>query len=836
MRHLQITISPRLKKVLRDIGGNKTRTLLVVASIAVGVCAVGAMLTVQDVLAREMDRNWQASKPASGEISMQSFEQDFVNAIRKMPELSEAEGRDSVNTRAQVGADWKAIQLFAVHKFDAQRLNVFTQANVNEKDWPPARREILLTANSLNFLQLKMGSNVSVQMPNGKTYTMRVAGTVRDADEPGLPFVTGARGYVTFDTWAWLDEGRKFSTLLFRVSEKNTDREHIQQVADLIKYRVQNDGRRFDSANIPRNPDKHPANDSVQGIVALMTALGVAALLMSGFLTVNTVSAVLMQHVRQIGLMKASGARASQISRMYLGMVLSFGALSLLIAVPLGMIGARLLTQFIGETMLNLKIGDDWPPPGALAAQIGIGLLAPMMAALAPVLSGTRKTVGEALSDYGIGEAKTRTNTTAVDVWLSMGGEMRGKAVIATPAKPPRKSLIPAGLRLPRFLALSRPTLLSLQNTFRRKGRLILTLVTLVLGGAIFISVLSAREGLTKTLDLALKYWGYDIEIVLSNSYPVEQAEQAALDVPGVTRVEGWGFGRARRINSDRSESSSFSIAAPPGDTRMLKPILLRGRWLTLEDKNAIVLNTDALQNLKGVDVGDTIPIRLNSNHRVEVTVVGIVQGVLTGPLGYMNRAGYNKLAKRGSKVSFLAVASNTRDAAANTKILKAVEERLKRDNLLVSNTNLISSIRSGVTSQFDIIIYLLMVMAAVLAFVGGLGLAGTMGINVLERTREIGVMRAIGATSSAVRRIVLTEGVLIGGLSWLMGALLAVPVSYAAALLLGSALRFVVLPSFSLLGVLIWLGGVLVIAMVASILPAWNASRLTVREVLAYD
>ena len=119
---------------------------------------------------------------------MNGFEQDFVNAIRKMPELTDAEGRDSVNTRAQVdsvGNEWKAIQIFAVNKFDDQRLNIFTPASVAKTDWPPARREMLLTTNSLNFLHLKIGSNVIVQMSNGQSYTLRVAGTVRDADEPG---------------------------------------------------------------------------------------------------------------------------------------------------------------------------------------------------------------------------------------------------------------------------------------------------------------------------------------------------------------------------------------------------------------------------------------------------------------------------------------------------------------------------------------------------------------------------------------------------------------------------------------------------------------------------
>jgi putative ABC transport system permease protein len=127
--------------------------------------------------------------------------------------------------------------------------------------------------------------------------------------------------------------------------------------------------------------------------------------------------------------------------------------------------------------------------------------------------------------------------------------------------------------------------------------------------------------------------------------------------------------------------------------------------------------------------------------------------------------------------------------------------------------------------------------MAVLLAFVGGLGLMGTMSINVLERTREIGIMRAIGASNGAVMNLVLVEGVLIGMVSWLLSMLIAIPLSKPLSASVGVALFQVPLSyAFSMDGLLIWLLVVVVLSAVASLLPAWNASRLTVRDVLAYE
>jgi putative ABC transport system permease protein len=814
-------MSPRLAKVLRDLASNKVRTLLVIVSIAVGVMAVGATLSIQTVLSRELEGNWQSSIPASGRVNTGTpFTQQFVNAVRQMPEIEDAVGRANTFTRVQLDpndpGNFKYIDLNAIPDFNDLRMNVFVRAD--GPAWPPPVRTIVLSTVSLGLLGVEVGDTIEIRGWDNKITRLKIVGTAWTPEEASGQFAFGAAGWVSEETWQVLGQPRGFTTLAFRVKERKTDSAHITAVARQIEERAKREGW-APSINVPARPGEHPAAQIVTSIVALMTLLGTVSLALSGFLVINTVSAVLAQHVRQIGVMKTIGARTGQLGGMYAGMVLLYGALSLLVALPLGLLGSRLFVRFLGEGLLNLRIADFTPPMSVFALQFGIALIAPLIAAIAPILSGARKTVREALSDYGIdGAAKTSTRDNVFS----------------------------------RFVPISRPVMISLRNTFRRKGRLVMTLATLTLGGAIFIGVISARQGLVRTLDAALGYWGWDFSVNFANPYPQETVARVAAGVPGVRAVETWGFGSATILNEDRKDGVGFSLTAPPADSAMLKPIMVRGRWINDSDVDAIVLNTEVLERspesdldsgaaaaslppAPKIDLGDTIEIKINGNIKTKVRVVGIAQGVLTGPVGYMNRDAFLKIAQYGTKASFISVLTNTTDPVRHTQIAREMEEAFKRENIRVGGTEQMAQQRVGIMSQFDIIIYMLLAMAILLAVVGGLGLAGTMSINVIERTREIGVMRAIGANNGAIRRIVVTEGLLIGLISWMVAAVLAYPFSIAITTLLSSTLKFEVLSAFSVVGLFGWLGAVMLVATVASILPAWNASRLTVREVLAY-
>jgi putative ABC transport system permease protein len=138
---------------------------------------------------------------------------------------------------------------------------------------------------------------------------------------------------------------------------------------------------------------------------------------------------------------------------------------------------------------------------------------------------------------------------------------------------------------------------------------------------------------------------------------------------------------------------------------------------------------------------------------------------------------------------------------------------------------------------SLDILVVFLLIMAVLTAVVGVMGLTGTMGMNVLERTREIGIMRAIGADDRAVMRTVIAEGVFIGMISFGLAIIVSIPLTYLLSTIVSVAIfQTPIDVVFTLTGYAIWLGLVLTLSAFASILPARNAARLTIREVLAYE
>jgi putative ABC transport system permease protein len=517
---------------------------------------------------------------------------------------------------------------------------------------------------------------------------------------------------------------------------------------------------------------------------------------LSGFLVINTISALLAQQTRQIGIMKTIGARRGQIVAMYLFGVLTFGVLALIVAVPLGAIASFLFTSYMAG-LLNFDIAFRVPLEAVLL-EVGIGLTIPLLAAAVPIMAGVRITVREAIASAG-------------------GAGHFGTGFIDR--------------AIQRVRGLPRPTLLSLRNTFRRKARLGLTLFTLTLGGAIFIAVLTVHTSFLATLNQALDYWNYDVNAELNRPYRVEAVLAEALRVPGVVAAEAWNGGVARRVRPDGSESTAglgtrqgpqgvesdnMRILALPADTRVLAPQLIDGRWLVDGDTRAVVVNTDVLKDETDIAVGSTMRLKIEDKEE-DFTVVGVVKSSLSGSWIYVNGPYFAELTNRVGRASSVQVVTDDHSLATQQRVATALKEHLDSVGITVSSTQT--------------------VMAVILAVVGGIGLMGTMSINVLERSREIGVMRAIGAADRSVLTIFMYEGVLIGLISWVLGGILSFPISRLLSDAVGIA--FVQEPltySFATAGAGLWLFLVIVLALLASFWPSFRASRITVREVLAYE
>ncbi len=812
-------IAPRWRKVLRDIWVNKTRTLLVVLSVAVGVFAIGMVATSYHVLFRDLGDTWLAARPASATLFTQPFDEDLVEAVRAMPGVGWAEGRRIINVRAWDGEAWKDLQVIAVKNFEDIRLNVFTP---EAGAWPPKDRELLVERASLDWVNADIGQVLTIELPSKKTRQIPLVGTVHDITQPQTAFTGRGTAYVTFDTLDWLGEPRDFDRLDFVVDRDLLNEAYIKEVLDQVTNKVERSGREVFFTRIP-TPGEHPASQYIRPMLLLLGVLGVLALFLSGFLVINTISALLKQQTRQIGMMKAIGGGQGAITAMYLAMGGFFGVMALIVGIPLGIVGARLFTDFMAG-FINFDILNFTIPPWVFALQIVIGLVAPFLAALYPVTRGTRITVREAMADYGISDAGGRGAASAGWLARRLPEGLRAALGRWTGALPAR----PASL-------LSQPQRIGLRNAFRRRGRVALTAITLVLAGATFMAVLTLRASINRTFDEAFRFENYDVEISFDRSYRIERIREEALRVPGVVTAESWGSGVARRLRPDGNYSDNIRIAAPPAETAMFQPQVVEGRWLIPGDQNAVVVNTEVVRQ-EGVKVGDTVTLRIGGRES-DWQVVGVVKGFFAFSTAYANYDYFARVVRDVDRASSVRVQTRLQNAAFQSEVASALENHYEGVGMKVASATSIAETRARTATGANILVVFMVIMALLLAFVGGLGLMGTLSLNTLERTREIGVMRAVGASNGAIRGIVILEGIVIGLASWAIAALISYPfskvLSDAAGLAFGgTAFAF----QFSPPGVVLWLAIVVVLSVVASVLPAWNASRLTVREVLAYE
>ncbi|HRJ75285.1 MAG TPA: ABC transporter permease, partial [Anaerolineales bacterium] len=540
---------------------------------------------------------------------------------------------------------------------------------------------------------------------------------------------------------------------------------------------------------------------------------------LSSSLIANTLSALLTQHYRHIGVIKLIGGRNNQVLIMYLALIIAFAVLALLIAVPTGGQGAYQLALFMAD-QLNFGLLGYRIVPMAFTIQILVGLLVPLIAGLAPVLNGSKITVLRALSNDLTGdESKPQTAGEPRVSWLDWA-LVRLTRILAS-----------RGIQMPR------PFIISLRNTFRRRSRLLLTLFTLTMGGAIFIAVFNVRVSLNTYVDDIGSYFRADVTVDFDEAYRISEITQYAMQIDGVQHVEGWQFMAAELLYPDGTVAENINLLAPPAETELVNPILASGRWLRADDVRKLVISEAVVNYIPNLKVGDTLNLKINGSEEIW-EVVGIFkfvgrEGILAyTPFEYAAQA--NNLANRS--FSFRVV-TDKHDRASQDVVAAQLDDFFRANGFKIREAESGLSSLDTVTESIDILVVFLLIMAILTAVVGAMGLTGTMGMNVLERTREIGIMRAIGADDRAIMRTVIGEGFVIGMLSFVLAIIFSIPISYGLSYILAvTVFESPITVVFTYLGYAIWLGLIILLSVLGSVLPARNAARLTIREVLAYE
>ena len=797
--------SPRWSKVFHDLWDHKGRSLVVILSIMVGVFAVGFVSDMFFITLPDMDKSYQAINPHGAIISTSPFDDDLLPSLRKVEGVGDVEGRNSIVARVrQPNGDWTIIQLTSIPTLNKMVIDRLRPQIPGGTIPPLGEKEVYLERSSGNILGVAPGEPITIELPDGKMRQLVVAGYVFDVTSPPYLFGRTVFAYTKPDTLVWLGGSRDYNSLYITVEENKTNQKHVEAVAKAVGDKIEAGGRQVYSIFI-LFPGRHFAADYTAALGAMMMVLGLLTVLVSAFLVINTLNALLNQHIRQIGVMKALGAATGQIAGMYLILTFIFGLLALTIAIPLG----GFISYMTGSSMPAMLNFDPSPfriAPQGLILQAMIALVIPMLAALVPVLKGARISVREAITDYGMGRGAF------------------GKGFIDRAVEKVRN--------------LPRPILLSIRNTFRRKGRLFLTLTSLVLAGAIFMGVFNVRTALNLAIEDTLGYYISDLNVSFSRPYRLQQVMPVTLAVPGVVKAEAWGGTYASVMQAGLASGTEILILAPPAGSNLIKATLIEGRWLLPQDENALVIGNALLAVRPELKVGDQVIVDIDGKQN-PWKIVGIYSfvGSSNPPLVYANNDYLSTLTHTQNMAGSLRIVTDQHTAEYQQQIGRNLEAVYKDEGIEVLQTFTGSYLVGANTTITDILIYFLLIMAVLIAIVGGLGMTSTMSLNVFERTREVGVMRAVGASNGTIFQIIMVEGLMVGFISCLLSALVSIPIGWILGYGLGiSILKAPLNLAFSWNGFIYWLILASVISSLASAMPARNAVRLTVREVLSYE
>jgi putative ABC transport system permease protein len=369
-----------------------------------------------------------------------------------------------------------------------------------------------------------------------------------------------------------------------------------------------------------------------------------------------------------------------------------------------------------------------------------------------------------------------------------------------------------------------------------------MTLCLLAAGGAMFMTAMNVSTAWGDNLKRIYIQRLYDLEVRLNGDMLADSLLAAVASVPGVKTVEKWNSSSTSIAGNSSIEVTqtypdkghgSFVLMAGPVPTKLLNPTVVEGRWLHNAAANDVVLNQMAR---KDYNIGDQVVLNVDGKP-ITWNIIGFSEDVGSPATAYVSAEALASLTDSPVGVNLIRISYH--DRARENASLKNRDVELFFENAGISVGSLVPVwlLHNAIAAHMKVLVNSLMAMAILMALVGSIGLMSTMSMNVLERTREIGVMRAIGATPQKIKKLIVWEGLLIGGLSIFAAFGLSLILSMFMGRFIGNlAFRTPLSLTISPLALAAWVLIIIIGSYLATLFPSRRANRITTREALAYE
>jgi putative ABC transport system permease protein len=784
-----------LKKSITDLTRRKARAMFAALTLAIAVASVG-IFAIPSLMDKAMQKEVRANRLPDLTLSLKplALTQAQLAALRRLPNVVAAEGRSYFQTRVWVGERRVKAAIIAAPSYRNQSVDVVSVVSGR----PPAGLSVLsdVQNDKQGRFSGHAGSTIRIVGVGDRTMTVPVGGVARNLI--GGQAAMGLDAVVLYSTPALLGQlGAEtgYSALEFRLADtsKAAADETVAAARRYLKANTSFTG----FSNLPelRKPGSYPGKELFDQLASIMNVFTVLALLAGLVLISNTMTTLIGEQRREIGMMKAIGGTRRQIRRVYLRTALLLGAAGSVLGVLLGLVVANAVVRFFGSSFFAISPGFEVSLP-VVVASIVVGLVAPPLAALPAIRRGSRIPVREGLEEVP---------------------SLRGGQVVLD-------------RMLRRLSFLPRTAQIGVRSVTRRGRRSLTTVAQIALAVGTLLAVLALIDSVTTTTNAVWNQARWDIELnTVVGTQLDAQANLIIRSTPGVARAQ------PTLTNLIKFQGKDAFLNGYRGRPLFETPIS-HGRWFSPNEaatRARVAVIASNLARTTGTHAGDRVTLQTGAGPK-SFRVVGVTSTQWNnGTAFYVPLQTMQALLGIDTVNSYL-IETASADHGAIDRTTTRLEDRLTAAGYGIGTQVKYSGQRANV-SQNKAISTAIGVLGLLIVAISMVGLVNAITMSVLERTREIGVLRCIGARAREIRRIFAAEGLAVSLAGWLFG----IPVGYGLARMFSWLMLEVTGIDFGFsfppLNLLIALVGTVVLALLIMRIPLRRAVRFKPGEAMRY-
>jgi len=789
-------MSAIVRKSVTDLTRRKARTFFTVLTLSLAVASVG-IFAVPPVMQQAMDREVAAGRSPDVTVSMKPLRlsSEQLAALGRLPNVTAVEPRSLFATRVWVGERRERAIVVGVPDYARQRADVVRV----DSGAPPAAGALLTDQNNptAKGFGAAEGDVARLIAADGSVRSLEISGVGRNLtggeDDPANDWITF---YATPQTVAALSGAPGYTTLALRLRDNSRPAAERSVAAVRDQLRATTTFTAFDDMPVIQEPGSYPGKAGIESMASVLNVVTLLALLSALVLVSNTMTTLIGEQTGEIAAMKAIGARRRDIRRLYLRTALLLGALGAVVGAGLGVLLANALVGFLASQFFGVDAGFGVSVP-VLVASVMLGLVGPPSAALPAIRRAARLPLHEALQASG----------------SAVGGQGR----------------LDTALRRVRFLP--RSAQIGLRGLGRRKRRNVATALQVSLAVATLLALLSLGAGVVESGRGWFDDNRFDVQIEAVASKPLGAgAGRLIASTEGVREAQPWVQNNVRLEGRD---AQAWGLPAQP----LMNTRVAVGRWYSDDEVGArakVAVLGATIAETTGTNVGDRIRIDTGGGPAT-LRVIGISAnqaqngGVVFLPVSTLQSA----LGSRAA-VNRYWITTTTNDHDLIDRTTTRLEDTLAAHGNQVGSLVMYDMEEKQVAQNAQLTTSIT-VLGLLIVAISMVALINTITMAVLERTREIGMLRSVGARARDIRRIFATEGLVVAVAGWLLGVglgyLFAHAIGWAAGEATGIDIAFV----FPLAYAGIALVGTVVLALLVMLAPLRRAVGFKPGEALRY-